>query len=425
MRPKNTKVDNELPKAVIAGAFQTGVCALRNLRRNRVDAFCFDSNPKLQGFHSVYGPARLCPDPDSDISGWLSFMSGFGEELGEKAVLIPSSDKFVTAIANNRVFLSDYFQLSPGIETQGLLAEKHTQYDLAMKNGMPMPATAMVAGMEDLEEFSSHCVFPCLIKPWHFRHWEKLEAGHPLKNRKISIARSKDQLINVYESVRHVSPNVIAQEIIEGPDTNKRVYLSCYSRDGQRIANAMFKELRCVPIGFGPASVSVPVVDEETDDICNNFLRKIGYSGICEIEAKRDARDGKVKLIEANPRLSGGGDAAPYAGVDLVWIHYQEMIGRDISPIQPTRTNFKHIVLREDAIAIPVYMRAGLLSWRDLIRSYTPPLAFFDVDWRDWRIAIESIVVFFLALCKNVIKPRNVGAEETHIDTLQKPDINK
>ena len=35
-----------------------------------------------------------------------------------------------------------------------------------------------------------------------------------------------------------------------------------------------------------------------------------------------------MKLIEANPRLSGGGDAAPYAGVDLCWIHYLDLIGR-------------------------------------------------------------------------------------------------
>ncbi len=82
----------------------------------------------------------------------------------------------------------------------------------------------------------------------------------------------------------------------------------------------MFRELRCDPVGFGPASVSEPVVDPETDRVCDEFLRSIGYVGICEIEMKWDDRDGRVKLIEANPRLSGGGDAAPYAGVDLCWL---------------------------------------------------------------------------------------------------------
>ena len=97
----------------------------------------------------------------------------------------------------------------------------------------------------------------------------------------------------------------------------------------------MFKELRCDPIGFGPASVTEPVRDEETDGVCDRFLRSIGYAGICEIEMKRDTRDGQVKLIEANPRLSGGGDAAPYAGVDTCWLHYLDLIGVPVTPVVP------------------------------------------------------------------------------------------
>jgi predicted ATP-grasp superfamily ATP-dependent carboligase len=71
---------------------------------------------------------------------------------------------------------------------------------------------------------------------------------------------------------------VILQEIIEGKDTDKRVYLSCYDSRGDRIGHAMFRELRCDPVGFGPASISEPVVDPETDAVCDAFLRSIGTS---------------------------------------------------------------------------------------------------------------------------------------------------
>ena len=47
--------------------------------------------------------------------------------------------------------------------------------------------------------------------------------------------------------------------------------------------------------------VTEPVIDEDADRVCDRFLRRIGYVGICEIEMKRDTRDGRVKLIEANP----------------------------------------------------------------------------------------------------------------------------
>ncbi len=395
--------DPSRPKAVIAGAFQTGVLAVRNLRRRGVDAVCFDCNPKMQGFRSAYGPARYSPDPDIAAGDWLEFMQKLAAELGGRPVLIPSSDRYVSAIAEHRKELAADFRLSPGIELQGLLAMKQHQYRLAMDHDMPMSRTGMVGSVEQLSAFAEQAVFPCVLKPWHFREWERLPAGHPLLNRKVAVVHSGDELVRSYESVREVTPEVIAQEVIEGPDTDKRVYLSCYNARSERIAHAMFRELRCVPVGFGPASVSEPVTDEETDAICDGFLRRIGYSGICEIEVKRDSRDGKVKLIEANPRLSGGGDAGPYAGVDLVWIHYRDMIGEPVDPVSPGERHFKHIVLREEGVAIPAYMRAGLLSWKELLRSYRPPLAFFDLDRHDWKISLETILVFMKALLKNTL----------------------
>jgi predicted ATP-grasp superfamily ATP-dependent carboligase len=211
--------------------------------------------------------------------------------------------------------------------------------------------------------------------------------------RKIAIAQSADHLIEIYRQAAEINPLVILQEIIEGPDTGKRVYLSCYDRRGRRIANAMFRELRCEPLGFGPATVTEPIDDVETDGICDRFLRSIGYVGLCEIEMKQDIRDGRFKLIEANPRLSGGGDAAPYAGVELAWLHYLDVIGREVVPVAPSARDFRHIVVRSDAIAVVEYYRAGLISWRDILRSYRPPLAFFDLDWRDGRYSAETLYI--------------------------------
>jgi D-aspartate ligase len=387
------RAERNWPPAVIAGAFQTGVLGVRSLTRRGVRAVCFDANPRYPGFRSVYGPARLCPNPDSDGDGWTRFMVELAGSMNAKPVLISSSDQFVTAIARHRDLLADHYTLSPGSAIQGLLADKQTQYDLAGRHGMPMPRTQNATSEEQVAEFSKTARFPCLIKPTHFRLWQRFPPEHPLWDRKIAIAQDAERLLHYYRLAATVSPNVILQEIIEGPDTNKRVYLACYGSQGQRIAHAMFRELRCDPLGFGPATVSEPVVDPETDGVCDQFLRRIGYVGICEIEMKWDSRDGQVKLIEANPRLSGGGDAAPYAGVDLCWIHYLDLIGQLVAEVAPRDVDFRHVVLRADGRTVPAYWRAGLISWRDVLRSYRPPLAFYDLDPRDWRYSIETLLI--------------------------------
>lgn len=402
-----------MPPAVIAGAYQTGVLGARSLRRRGVATTMFDCVPGNPGFGSVYGPAERCPDPDAQPEEWLRYMRALAARIGERAALIPSSDKFVTAMARHADALDALYLMSPGIRLQGQLADKHSQYALAQAHGMPMPLTRFVSIAAEVQEFAAHASYPCLVKPVHFREWQKFPADHPLYGQKIALAGSAEELLRQYQLAASVTPDVILQEIIAGPDTAKRVYLSCYDRSGQRIGNAMFRELRCVPVGFGPASVSETVEDPETDAVCDAFLRSIGYSGVCEIEMKWDERDGCVKIIEANPRLSGGGDAAPYVGVDLCWIHYCDLVGLPVTPARPNGRDVRHIVLRADGEALPSYWLAGLIGWRDVLHAYRPPLAFYDLDWRDWRYSIGTVLLYARLLVRTVLKvafrPRDRG----------------
>ena len=401
MNPARAAAD--WPPAVIAGAYRTGVVGVRTLVRRGVRATSFDSDRRHPGFRSRYGHAHPCPDPDTAPEQWVDFMIELSAKMGGKPALIASADAFVSAIAAHSTTLAGHYIMSPGVPLQGLLATKQTQYELAAKHGMPLPRTQFVKSAEDVAAFANTAQFPCLLKPLHFREWQQFPPNHPLYYAKVSIAQTPGQLLESWRLASVVDRSAIAQEIIRGPDTDKRVYLACYDREGRRIANAMFRELRCNPMGFGPASVTEPVTDSETDEVCDGFLRRIGYSGICEIEMKRDTRDGQVKMIEANARLTGGGDAAPYAGVDLCWLHYLDLIGKDPSPVAPDGRDFRHIDLRADVGAIFAYRRARLITWADVIRSYKSPRAFFDLDIHDWRYSAETIYRIARSAVREVI----------------------
>ncbi len=110
---------------------------------------------------------------------------------------------------------------------------------------------------------------------------------------------------------------------------------------------------------------------------------------------------GCVKMIEANPRYSVTADAAPYAGVDLGWLHYLDLIGKPVKPVQPRNRNFRHIVLYRDFACFRSYLESGLWNWRGLIRSYRPPVAFFDFDLRDRRVTADTV----RELAKTLIRP--------------------
>jgi predicted ATP-grasp superfamily ATP-dependent carboligase len=108
-----------------------------------------------------------------------------------RPALISASDQFVTAIGAHADVLRDYYILSPGRHLQGLLADKQTQHDLAAKHGMPMPRTEYATCEEQVVRFAKDARFPCLLKPTHFRQWERFPSGHRFVSEGCDRARPR------------------------------------------------------------------------------------------------------------------------------------------------------------------------------------------------------------------------------------------
>ncbi|MFL6415144.1 MAG: hypothetical protein ACJ74Y_05675 [Bryobacteraceae bacterium] len=411
VRSNPERAETYWPPAVVAGAYQTGVNLMRNLERRGVKTCAFDAHPKQTGFSSRYGKTYLCPNPDTDGEAWLSFMHDLARRIGEKAVLIPAADQFVSAIGAHVDQLKDHFIfLADAYLTQAQLATKEQQYALAEANGLPTPRTQFIRSVSELAQFAQTAQFPCLIKPLHCREWERMPVGHALLNQKLAVAQAADELLASYESVRQYTPDLVVQEIIQGPDTAKFCYMTCFSRTGRKLGGCVVRQLRTDPPHFGSASVVEPAHEPETELICDHFLQNIGYKGICELELKRESRDRKVRLIEINPRYSVTSDAAPHTGVDIGWLHYLDLIGIQVQPVQQNSRDFRHVVLRRDIGSVRSNMRQGLLSWSDLLRSYKRPLHFFDFDLRDrklsWKTIIEVTKTFLYPYFRRIFPKR-------------------
>lgn len=380
------RAQSDWPPVVVASVFQTGLNLMRDLLRRGVRTVGVDCDESHEGFRSSYGRSYLCPNPDTHPAEWIAFMIDLARNLGAKPVIIPAADIFVSALGKHVEALKDHYIFSlDSIAVQAALATKEQQYALAAQHGLPIPRTAYIQSRADLEDFAAKARFPCLIKPRHQREWDALPAGNPLRGLKLTTAETPQQLLADYAHTETLRPEVVAQEIIAGGDDAKYCYLSVYGTGSRRLGYTVVHELRAHPVLFGSGSIVEPVVDAEIASLCDNFLRGIHYVGICEIEVKRDTRDGVVRLIEANPRYSVTADASVYAGVDIGWLHYLDLIGQPVEPVEATRFNFRHIVLRRDIPAIPRYVDQGLLTWSQIRETYRGELAFFDFDRQDWR----------------------------------------
>jgi D-aspartate ligase len=393
------------PPVVVASVFQTGLNLVRDLTRRGVRCYGVDHDASHAGFRSRHGKSYICPDPDQHPDDWVAFMKALARNIGGRPAIIPAADIFVTALGNHAAELaSDYRFSQESAVLQGALGTKERQYALAAQAGLPCPRTAYIESRADLEVFCRDARFPCLIKPRSQREWEVLPPDNPLRGKKIATAQTATELLEHYSQTERFQPWAVVQEIIAGPDDNKYCYLSVYGIDSRRLGYCMVRQLRTHPLGFGSASMVQPVIEEEVAEMCHRFLTSLQYRGICEIELKRDTNDGKVRLIEVNPRWSVTGDCAHYAGVDIGWLHYLDLIGEGLAEMQATRFDFHHVALFREGPAFGQYLDAGLTTWRLWWSAYRPPLKFFDFDWSDPRVTTETVYQATKALAGGILR---------------------
>lgn len=319
-------------------------------------------------------------------------MKSLSEELGQKPVFIPAADAFIMALGRYGSELAGHYLNSPeAARLQAQLSSKETQYALCEEHGFPCPRLAYVQSRADLDLFLDGARFPCLIKPRSPREWDSVPEGNPAHDKKIVIAQTAVELARIYDAVHPYRPQAVAQEVIAGLGNQKRVYISVFGEGGRLLGHCLMKEFRPYPVYTGMPPVVQPVQDNALLELCANFLQRIQYRGICEYEFKLDERDGKPLLIEMNPRFSGTGDSAKYAGVETGWLHYLDLIGHPVTPVQASQFDFYHIGLQIESKDTLPYLLNGSIPWKDFFAPYRKRRAYFDFDWHDKTLALEKV----------------------------------
>ena len=103
--------------------------------------------------------------------------------------------------------------------------------------------------------------------------------------------------------VRDAGFRCMVQEKIPGPFEELVSVGLCLDRDGRLITSFSTRKRCEYPEPFGDGLVVETIEDPGILEPSLELLRKLGYWGLCDVEFKRDARDGRMKLLDANPRV--------------------------------------------------------------------------------------------------------------------------
>jgi D-aspartate ligase len=355
--------------AVVLGLFETGLAVARSLGRAGIRVYGLD-HLRRPGFRSRYVAGSFCPEPLSEPEAFIDHLLHLGASQECKPVLFPAADEFLLPIARNRERLEQSFLLNvPETELLESIADKYRQYELALRANVPVPATALIATRGDVARVCRDIPFPVFIKAREVTSWRQ-EVGGALKG---FVADTSQQLESKADALLAKGLEVLVQELIPGPDTSHFKACLYVSRDGEVVRSFALRKLRQQPPEAGFGSLVESVHEPEVLALGRRFLEAIGYRGVGSAEFKRDERDGKLKLIELNPRYWQQNALASRCDVDFPLAQYQDLIGVLTPQEGEYEKNVKWLNVFADLDSFRAYRQRGELTFGRWLRELRGP----------------------------------------------------
>lgn len=280
---------------IVIGGHVQGLGVIRTFGKNKIPCFVLDTNSINIAKHSKYCTKFIKFDQNQDF---IPFLIDLNKKYNlNDWLLIPTDDNYVSILSQNKKILEKYYRMSvDDWDVTEKFYNKRITYQLAQDLNLDMPKTYFPNCIEDLENIDLD--YPCIIKP------AVMHKLHSQIRKKVLVCKNKKELVAKYQEVLSYIPEdeVIVQEIIPGDSNNQ--YSACFFYDRTKpLVSLVVRRKRQYPIDFGSCTTFAETI-KGTDLLENakKLLNRAGYWGICEVEFKKDERDGKYKLLEVNPR---------------------------------------------------------------------------------------------------------------------------
>lgn len=317
---------------------------------------------------------------------WRRWFEDGGAPAG--AVVIPCNDDALAFVARNRAALERLGLRPAEADDDGVLAmlDKDRTYAIADEAGVPAPRTIVAESGDEVRAAVSELGWPVALKPLQ----SHLFAHHYGLTRKVLLADDVDGLVAEFEKAAALGVPMGVTEIVPGGDDAFLSYYSYLDEHGEPLLHVTKRKLRQWPPRFGLGTLHATSWDPDVAELGLRFFRAAGLRGLACVEFKRDARDGRLRLIEVNHRLTLATELLRRAGADLPWFVYARAAGLPTPEVEcrpgvtlwaPKRDLRAYLARRADGEGL------SLGAW---VRSVARPQTFLLWSISDPRPAVAT-----------------------------------
>ncbi|MCC7133699.1 MAG: hypothetical protein IT352_13655 [Gemmatimonadales bacterium] len=295
----------------------------------------------------------------------LEFLLRLSDAIGRRAVLIPTSDHLAEFVAEHADRLRGRFLFqdnSPALVKA--LSHKRLLHELAVRHGVPTPATEFPTSVADVAAYAARTTFPVMLKA---SDGLRLQAR---TGKKMVIVHSAAELLEQYRRLEDPDhPDLMLQEYIPGGDDTIWMFNGYFDRASRCLMGLTGKKIRQHPIHTGATSLGICLPNETVLRQTADFMAAIGYQGILDIGWRFDARDGTYKLLDPNPRI--GSTFRLFVGengLDVARALYLDLTGQPV-PVTTLRNGRRWMVEDQDLESALDYAAEGSLTLGDWLGS--------------------------------------------------------
>lgn len=306
------------------------------------------------------------------IPGWVDDPDGSVDTLiawarlqPHKPVLFYQGDHDMLAVSRHRERVAEVFHVVlPSAFLVETLCDKFRFAEFALERALPVPRTLRLYRGEDYAaRLRDWDAFPAVLKPSMRTRWFE-RVGNSQKALRVE---SRADLDAAFRRLGDNDLDLLIQAAVEGGEEQIVSYHAYVRDDGSTAAEFTGRKLRTAPRLYGMSSHVVITDDAEVHALGRAVVDALGFTGVLKIDFKIDSRDGRLYLLEINPRFNLWHHPGTAAGVPIPAIVYHDCVGGAAatvaSPAHVRRTGVRWVDPMLDRKAFREYRDAGELTF--------------------------------------------------------------
>ena len=360
-------IDTSTPVLVLGGK-ENALSLVRHLGQKGMPISCSGPSNCWGMFSRYCQESFQIPYGRPATSFWRDLLLSEGSSRLHGYILLPCCDDAIEFVAEYNTHLATHYILDDGQpDLRQALLDKRQTLELARQAGIDAPQFWSAETDDDIEVVRREANFPLIVKPLHTYKFSRI-----FGQKFFVVEKDFKKLVEDIRLAQSHDLPVMVAEMIPGPDTLLSSYYTYIDKNGTNLFHFTKRILRRYPVNHGGACYHITEWLPETAELGRQFFERIGFTGLGNIEFKRDLRDGKLKIIEVNARFTAAQELIVHSGAPIDLIVYCHLTGQQVPKFSEYTQHLRYWYPLHDFLSFLEMRRKGDLTFIGWLKSFLP-----------------------------------------------------